>query len=235
MSPSDLLIVHASGATIGLLSGYLAMMLRKGSGMHRVAGTIFFVAMLIMASCAAYVAFGRLHMLNALNSVQTFYLVLTGWLAAKRHEGKTTPLDLPALFVELAIGLSMLFYGMQAVNSPAGRLDGYRPALYFVFGIIALLHAASDIRMLASGGVSGSSRIARHLWRMSLALLFATLSLYPGQPRFFPASWRATNLLYVPHILLFGSMMLALVRVRRRKSVPSENAVPDIVIREAAA
>jgi len=229
------MIIHASGATIALLSGYLAMILRKGSGMHRVAGTVFFVAMLVMTSCAAYVASGRLHMMNSLNSIHTFYLVLTGWLAARRSEAKTTMLDVPALLVVLAVGSAMVFYGFVAVNEPARMFQGYPAPLYFVFGTIALLHGASDIRMVAHGGVSGSSRIARHLWRMSLALLFTTFSLYPGQPRFFPPAWRATNLLYVPHILLFGSMMLALVRVNRKKRVAVDQQEPVIVIREAAA
>ena len=59
-----LLLIHVCGAVIGLLSGYLAMVLRKGSGLHRAAGTIFFPAMLIMSACAAYVAFARGHMMN---------------------------------------------------------------------------------------------------------------------------------------------------------------------------
>ena len=231
MSSANLLIIHASCATIALLSGFFAMILRKGSGMHRIAGTVFFVAMLGMTSCAAYVAFGRLHVMNALNSIHTLYLVLTGWLAARRIDAKTTMLDVPALLLALAVGSAMVFYGFVAVNDPTGMLQGYRAVLYFVFGTIALLHGASDIRMVARGGVSGSSRIARHLWRMSLALLFTTLSLYPGQPRFFPPSWRATNLLYVPHILLFGSMMLALVRVNRQKRAAVAKEVPAVVYR----
>jgi uncharacterized membrane protein len=214
MSLQTLLVIHVCGATIGLLSGYLAMMLRKGSGVHRAAGTIFFGSMLTMAACAATVAFARSHFMNAFTSTLTFYLVVTGFLAARRE--KPSIVNRIAVVVVLMVAAGLMTYGVIAVNRPTGRLDGYPAALYFVFGSIALLHGASDIRMLLRGGVTGPPRIARHLWRMSLALLFATLSLWPGQPRFFPVSWQATHLLYVPHILLFGSMMLALVRMQRK-------------------
>lgn len=46
-------------------------------------------------------------------------------------------------------------------------------APYFVFGALALLSAAGDVRMLVRGEVSGTNRIVRHLWRMSVAFFIA--------------------------------------------------------------
>ena len=214
---SFLLLIHVCGAVIGLLSGYLAMILRKGSGLHRASGTIFFGSMLIMSACAAYVAFARGHLMNGWNSVFTFYLVATGWLAARRVSEKVNLADVTALLAILLVAAGNLTLGIEAANSATGRVGGYPAVLYFVFGTIAVLHAQSDIRMLLRGGVSGSRRVVRHLWRMALALLFATLSLYPGQPRFFPQAWRESPLIYTPHILLFASMIFYVVRVRLSK------------------
>ena len=40
-----ILIVHISGAGIGLLSGAAALLFRKGGRLHRIAGNVFFVSM----------------------------------------------------------------------------------------------------------------------------------------------------------------------------------------------
>ena len=57
---------------------------------------------------------------------------------------------------------------------------------------------------------------------MSLALLFATASFYPGQARLFPKWLRATNLLYIPHVLLIGAMFFFLYRFSARKRVQQQ-------------
>jgi len=50
------LAVHIGGAGIGLLSGAAALAFRKGQRMHRIAGHVFFVSMLIMSAIGACVA-----------------------------------------------------------------------------------------------------------------------------------------------------------------------------------
>jgi len=217
-----LVLLHVLSAAIGLLSGYLAAVLRKGSGLHGAAGTIFFGSMLTASAAGAILA-GFIHPNsgNVMGSTLTFYLVATAFVAARRREGKPGMFDLGALLFVLAVGAAGATWGFEAANSPTGTKDHYPPALFFIFGSIALLFAASDVRMFVRGGVTGAKRIARHLWRMSLALLFATLSFYPGQStRLFPKWLRDTNLLYVPSVLLAGAMLLALVRVSVRNGAP---------------
>src|SRR6185503_13857371 len=98
--------------------------------------------------------------------------------------GGIRPFDYGALLWALIVGTAGWTFGFQAVR---GQLnDRMPPPIYFVFGSVALLFAASDVRMIVRGGVIGAKRIARHLWRMSFALLIATLSFYPGQAKLFP-------------------------------------------------
>src|SRR5438876_537152 len=216
-----LLMLHICGAIVGLLSGFMAMALRKGSGLHGAAGNVFFVSMLSMSAAGAYMAaFIKPNNGNVMGGVLTFYLVATGWMAARRRERIVGVFDWSALLVVLAIGAAAVTWGFQAATSQSGLKDGYPPFLYFVFGSIALLFAASDVRMVVRGGVFGAHRIARHLWRMCLALLFATLSFYPSRAHLFPKWVNDTHLLYVPHVLLAGAMLFALYRVSVRKRVP---------------
>ena len=51
---SLILGVHILGGTVGLASGAAAMSFRKGSPRHVLAGNIFVLSMLIMASGATY-------------------------------------------------------------------------------------------------------------------------------------------------------------------------------------
>jgi len=216
-----LLLLHVCSAAVSLLAGFTAMAFRKGSGLHGAAGTIFFGSMLCASGAGGILAtFIHPNTGNIMGSTLTFYLVATAWVAAKRGNGLNL-FDLGALVWVLTIVVAGATWGFEAASSATGLKDGYPAPMYFIFGSIALLFAASDVRMLARGGIAGAKRIARHLWRMCMALLFALLSFYPGQgPRFFSRWLRSTNLPYVPHVLVAGLMILWLYRVSVRKRVP---------------
>jgi uncharacterized membrane protein len=223
---TPLLLLHISCAAVGLLSGFMAVAFRKGSGLHGAAGNVFFVSMLTMSASAAYIAaFLKPNMMNVVAALLTFYLVSTAWRAAKRRDGGTNIFDRGALLFALAVGSAGVAFGFEAANSPTGSKDGIPAALYFIFGSVALLFAVSDVRMFVRGGVFGAQRIARHLLRMCLALLIATLSFFPGQARLFPRWLRATNFLYVPHVLLIGAMLFWLYRVSVRKRLPQNKVI----------
>jgi len=215
-----LVAFHVSTAAVSLLSGFLAMGLRKGSGWHAAAGNIFVVSMLCMSSSAAFMAaFMKPVAVNVLAGLLTFYLTATAWWAARRRDGATGIFDAAALLFILAVGAGGMMVGLAAANSPTGRIHQAPAAAYFVFASLALLCAVSDVRMLMRGGVVGAKRIARHLWRISFALLIATLSFYPGQAKLFPKSVRASSLMYLPHMFLVGSMLYWIYRVSIRRRI----------------
>lgn len=223
---SFLLYVHVCSAAVGLISGVLAMFFRKGSGLHRASGDVFTIAMLTMSGDGAFLAtFMKPNNGNVLGGVLTFYLVATAWMAGKRRVREVSGFDKSALLVALSVAAAGVTWGIEAAISPTGLKDGYPPPMYFIFATIALLFAASDIRMIVRGGYAGAQRIVRHLVRMCLVLLFAIFSFYPGQARLFSRSLRDTNLLYVPHVLLVGAMFLALYRNSPRKRVKQSEAI----------
>src|SRR5881394_1120911 len=218
MAMSPVLFVHICGATIGLLSGYMALLFRKGSGLHGAAGNVFFIAMLSMSASGAYIA-AFVHPIagNVIAALVTFYLVATAWRTARRRNGGTNLYDVAALLLIFVVGAAGLRFGFQAAASVKGSKDGIPAAAYFVFGSVAMLCALGDVRMIMRGGIVGARRIARHLWRMCLALLIATFSFFPGQTKIFSRALRAMPVLYLPHILLLGAMIFWLIRVSVRK------------------
>lgn len=220
MSLPPVLVLHISAATVGLLSGYLAIVLRKGSTLHGLAGNVYFPAMLTMSATAVYIA-AFLHpiALNVIVGLLTFYLVSTAWRAARRREGGTTRVDVVALLFVIGVAVAALAFGVEAVRSPDGAKDGMPAFLYFLFGSFAVLSVVSDVRMFRRGGATGPHRIARHLYRMCFALLIATFSFYPGQAKLFPDWLRETNVLMAPHLFLLGSILFWRFRVMRGRRV----------------
>src|SRR6266403_645116 len=107
-----LTMLHISGAIVGLLSGFMAMTFRKGSGLHGAAGTVFFVSMLSMSAAGAYIAaFIKPNNGNVMGGVLTFYLVATGWMAARRRERIAGIFDWNALLIVLAVAGAGLTWG----------------------------------------------------------------------------------------------------------------------------
>ena len=207
--------VHISMGMVGLLSGATAMIVRKGSPLHRKAGTVFFASMLIMAAAGAFMAaFLNPSRGNVMGGLLTFYLVVTGWAVAWRRPRQTGGLEIGAALLGLSTASAGIFWGMQAASSPTHRLDGYPPPLYFIFGGVALMATSLDVRMIAHGGLAGAARTTRHLWRMCVAMFIATSSFFLGQAKFFPASVRASGVQLVPVLLVIAALLYWLVRVR---------------------
>ena len=201
-----LLIFHISAGIMGILSGAAALTFRKGSRWHRLAGNVFFVAMLVMGSSAAYLG-------NVFGGLFACYLVTTAWLTARRREGETSLFDWGALVFAFAMGVRTLTAGIEAARSPKGSINGVPAGMFFFLGSVALLAAAGDIRMLARGGVFGAKRVVRHLWRMCFSFFIATGSFFLGQQQVFPVAWRGAAVWFVPALLPLVLLIFWLLRV----------------------
>jgi hypothetical protein len=215
---SLLLWFHIGGGTIGLLSGFLTLALRKGSRRHRVVGKVFAVSMICMAGAAAWLAVMKSQPSNVLGGTLTVYFVATAWLTVRRPAGETGKFDWVALLVPLAVGAVLVTNGIQALNSPTGSKYGVPAGMYFFLGASALAAAGGDVRMLLRGGVFGTQRIARHLWRMCFGLWIAAGSVFLARQQLFPALLRNTGALYFLTALPLILMVFWLVRVRFAKA-----------------
>lgn len=181
LAANALLFLHIAGGTVALLAGFVAVTARKGEPVHRAAGNVFFVSMLIMAGVAAGVSpfVPEFVPVNITASGLALYLVITSWVTVKRPEAGV------GIFETVA----MLFaVGFAAVAALFGRTTG-DPILY-VFAGVAALAALSDFTMLRRRGLTGVPRIARHLWRMCGAFLIASVSFFLGQADEIPAVLR---------------------------------------------
>lgn len=196
--------IHIIAGLIAIAAGAMAMLARKGSPLHRQSGNLFTVAMLLMTGSAAIVSlFLRIDHITAVVALATAYLVLTGWLAVKRPVAQCRPL-LGALAVAAALlGGYALHRWFEFVADPSSLITkNSPPQTLLVFAILCLWCALWDARLIYKGQLVGASRQLRHLWRMCVAMLIATGSLFAGQMQVFPALLRKASVVGVPLLLI---------------------------------
>ncbi len=140
-------------------------------------GKVFVASMLTMGAFAAYLAIVRNQPNNIGGGILTVYLIGTAWLTARRRDGETSRLD---ILIPLTNGILSWMTGLRVVRSGASSLAGVPVGMIFFMGSVCLLAAAGDVRMLVRGGVFGTKRIARHLWRMCFGLFIAAGSFFFG-------------------------------------------------------
>jgi hypothetical protein len=197
-----------------MLSGFVAAFLRKGSRRHGLAGNVFVIAMLTLSASGVYLALMKSQPGNILGGALTFYLVATAWMAARRRDPKTDILDWGALLFVVALAFIEVTLGLEAAMSPTGLKYDYPPGPYFFLGTVAVLATVGDIRMLVRRGISGTQRIARHLWRMCFALFIAAGSIFLARQQVFPELLRRTGVLLLLSFLPLILMIFWMVRVR---------------------
>ena len=205
-----LLYLHIGGASLGMASGTVAILARKGRRIHRAAGTVFFVSMLVMTAVAAGVApfLDEGQWVNTGAAVFTFYLVATAWATVRRKPGEA------GLFEKLAlvapVSLAVVGIGLAVAYAGTPRASAFSP--FFAFAALSALAAVLDVRMILRGGVTGWRRIARHLWRMSAALAIALGSFFVGQQTFLPEAVQGSPWLGAPMLAVLAVMFFWLAR-----------------------
>jgi hypothetical protein len=180
------------------------------------AGTVFLVSMLVMATIGAATSpfLPVPSMTNVVAGTLMFYLVATGWVAIKRENGRIGRFEKAGFGVASGVVAAGMIFILIAMNSPSGTIGKTPPQAFYVFAIVGTIAAAGDLKMILRGGISGSARIARHLWRMCAALTIASGSFFLGQQRIMPASIQGSPWLFVPVIAPLLLMVFWLIRVR---------------------
>jgi hypothetical protein len=218
MQFSPILAIHIAGGTVGFLSGAIAIFLRKGSRRHALAGNVFTAAMLTMAASAVVLATMKRQTGNILGGGLTFYLIATAWLTARRREQQTGFFDWPGLLTAVAVAAAMATFGIQKVLQVPGAHDGVPAGMNFFLASVVLLAALGDIRMLVRGGIIGTRRVARHLWRMCFGLFIASGSIFLGRAHLFPAVVRKSGVLFLLTVFPLLLLIFWLVRLRLKNA-----------------
>ena len=207
-----ILFLHIAGGSVGIVSGFAALLARKGGRAHAIAGTVFFVAMLAMATIATAVSpvLDKDPWTNTTAGAFTLYLLATAWMAVKRGPGQVGRFE----SVATAIPLGIVVMAVTLAIRYAGRATPEDFATVNIFAGLSALAVICDFVMIRRGGIAGPARIARHLWRMTAALFVATGSFFMGQQKFLPEPIRGTFIPMLPVFAVMALLVFWMFRVR---------------------
>ena len=206
--------IHIAAGIVALVSGTLAVAVRKGGGTHASTGTWFFGAMLVLGVTASMLEPFRDPPGSPVGGIMVCYFVLTSWVAARRRDGTSGKFEIVACVAALSLAALMIWGGLSgASRTPVGV------GPVFALAGLCLLAGLGDLNAILRRKLKPAQRIARHLWRMCFAFFIATGSFFRGQPDFLPQAVRGSPVLFVLAFAPFAVMVFWLVRLRFAKSI----------------
>jgi hypothetical protein len=215
-------VVHIAAGAVGLVSGTIAVMARKGGYLHRKAGTVFVASVVVTAVFAIYLGFAVPDQItNVFIGTFVLYLVVTGWMTVRRRVGASGFFEKWALLVALclcapfAILTVQLAVGLPPLFASAVPFKGPVLIAIYAFTTVLALAAIGDARVAFAGELSGVARISRHLWRMCLGLTLIVGSGFTnGFARLLPGPYHVPTGFFLPQFLPLGLMIFWMIRVR---------------------
>lgn len=206
-------LLHVSTGVVAIGSGALALLSSKGSERHKTAGRWFVVSMAAASLLGALIAYFVDQALTLLVGLFSVYLLATALLTTHRRPKTTGPADSLLCVIGLAIGALGAGWGFEAMQADDGLKDGFAAALYWFFSGLAFTTGLADLVVINRGGVAGSIRLCRHLWRACFAMFIAVGSLFTGPGMVvFPEALQASGVLSLPEAMVFLTMCYHLVR-----------------------
>ena len=216
------LMAHVAGGGIGLVSGTIAVIARKGGRRHRTAGKIFVASMLVMAVFAIYLGFVMPEQrTNVFIGAFAAYLISTGWVAVRRGDGPSGLFERACLLVALCLCAPFVILSCQLITGlppllrSAVPFEGPVLVAIYVFTAVLVIAAIGDAKLVWSGGISGVPRVSRHLWRMCLGLALAAGSGFTnGLARLLPGPYHVPASFFFPQFVPIVLLVFWLLRVR---------------------
>lgn len=213
------LAFHVGTGVIALVAGFVAIAVRKGGTWHRRSGIVFVYAMIATAVALAGISVYEGKSIGG--GVLIIYLVFTAWTAVRPLRGPGRRVDIALMVLAFTLAAAGYTRAFTALGRPGNQIDGVPAGMMFFMNTIILLAAVGDFRMIRAGGLQGSRRLARHLWRMCFGLFIASGSFAAQLARmeFVPGPLRSVPLIVVlgitPLVVLFYWMW----RVRLRQNL----------------
>jgi len=211
--------IHIAAGVLALVFGYVALFAQKAGPLHRKSGLLFVYSMVTLSLTGALAAFLKASSVNMVAGLLTFYFVTTALLTVRPRMQHVYRIDAVAMMFAVTVAVLAFKTGFQML----GRAEA--PPM-FVFGIVGMLAAAGDLRMIRADGIQRQRRITRHLWRMCFAMWVAAASFFWGPRGRVPDVINIPALLPIPVLTPIAVMLYWLWRIRVRKTLRGIVGVP---------
>lgn len=211
------LAFHFGTGLIALAAGFIAIAVRKGGKWHRQSGLVFVYAMI--ATGIAIAGISAYEGKSVGGGVLLIYFVFTAYTAVKPLPGAGRRVDMALMVLALTFAAASYNTAFAALSRPGNQIDGVPAGMSFFMATVILFAAIGDARMVWAGGIQGTRRLARHLWRMSFGLFIASGSFFLGQMKFIPKEIRIVPVLLVLAVSPLVMLLYWMWRVRLKQNL----------------
>ena len=213
------LVSHFAGGLIALVAGTIALAVAKGGRLHKQSGIVFTFAMIIAGLLASIIGQYEGKTGMVISGFFVVYLIFTATTTVKSLSWNTRPLQIGLMVLAFAFAVFQYWNGAHVWQLPGHVFQGVPAGMMFFLATIALCAAIGDARMLRAGTITGTRRLARHLWRMCFGLFIATGSFFLGQMKFIPQPVRFMPLLGALAVAPLVILVYWMWRVRFRRKL----------------
>ena len=212
------LAFHFGTGLIALTAGFMAITARKGGRWHRRSGLVFVYAMIATGITAVGIATyeGKP---DSIGGAILAYFVITAFTTVRPLPGASRRVDIVLMLLALGFAAGGYTNAFTALGRPGNQIDGVPAGMMFFMATMILLAAIGDARMIRAGGIQGTRRLARHLWRMSYGLFIASGSFFLGQMKFIPEPIRIVPLVVVLAVSPLVLLLYWMWRIRLKQNL----------------
>lgn len=166
-----LIYIHAFFGGLGLFTGFISILVKKGGSTHKKVGKVFTYSMLISSLLSLLIALMPNHenTFLFLVGIFTIYMILSGNRALTfnpKYKTKADTVDKIISIGMLIIALIMLSLGILGVIQ---KIEN--SILYLFFGILGSFMATNDFKIYRTFKERKNARILSHIGRMVGALI----------------------------------------------------------------
>jgi hypothetical protein len=192
------LAIHFVAGLVSIVAGTVALSVTKGQRLHKRSGLAFTWGMVVLGVTAIGIGAYEDSPGQVVGGFLAAYLVFSAMTTVKPLPAIGKRTDAALMILAFVFAAVMLYSGVSEWWDPTVVVVG-RPRVGppLIGGTVLLLAAVGDLRAIRAGGLAGSRRLARHLWRMCFGLFIATGSFFLGQMKFIPEPVRILPLLLV--------------------------------------
>ncbi len=206
---SAFLILHIIGGGVGLISGNLNLILKKGSKIHKLIGHFFFYGMLVAGSSALLLSFIKSNHFLFIVGVFTLYMVITGkrYIYLKMLGANQKPV-LFDWMISLAMSVAALVFLVLGIMMLLAQ-NNFGIVL-IVFGIISLGFVRRDFMNYRGKMNDKNYWLLMHLQRMTGAYIASATAFLVVNAKYIPFEfpafvfWLLSTAVLTPLIIIWS-------------------------------
>jgi uncharacterized membrane protein len=194
------LLLHIVGGSVGLLSGMLNIIRKKGDKNHKLTGKIFFVSMLTAGASSLVLSFLHPNYFLFVVGVFTLYMVGSGQRYLKhKQQYKPDSKRIEWAMTILMLLAGLLFIGMGILTIIKSNLFGI---VFITFGSIGLLFVRQDFKNYFDKTTIKNYWLIGHLQRMTGGFIAALTAFLVVNAKYFPEQIPSFVYWLLPTIIL---------------------------------